>query len=316
MHQETQQLITLLKQKRQREGYSLRKLSSIVGVSFSTLSRIERGDGEPDNNTRVRLLEWLGDDARKAGLNFENVASVHFRASKKVSSDVIQSLFEVADYVKKQKTSASSSLLSGVNLEEEEGVSQGVSLSKEEMEKLAEAFRSDLELQNDQALDPLLLKIEGIDIINLQDIKGIDSSIKANLLSGNIYAWSAMSIPLKGLDSEDWVVVFNNSQNIKRIRVSILEEIWHILLGHQLTKITKFSNVFGRTFSDSEEHDAYYLASATLLPREAMIKVVSSQSDIAKFASSYGVTKELAEYRIKRLGLWHHYKKREIKLAK
>ncbi|MEI9927845.1 MAG: helix-turn-helix transcriptional regulator [Sphingomonas sp.] len=57
------QLIDAVRRKREAQGLSLRALASEVGVSFSTLARIERGDGQPDNNSRIRLIEWLGEDA-------------------------------------------------------------------------------------------------------------------------------------------------------------------------------------------------------------------------------------------------------------
>ena len=63
-------LVEAVKSKMDREGLSVRALSKIVGVSFSTLARINRGDGSPDNNTKIRLLEWLRADAQEAGLQF------------------------------------------------------------------------------------------------------------------------------------------------------------------------------------------------------------------------------------------------------
>jgi hypothetical protein len=57
-----------------------------VGISFSTLARLERGAGLPDNNSKIGLLEWLGEDAQELGLGFERAALVHFRATKNVQS--------------------------------------------------------------------------------------------------------------------------------------------------------------------------------------------------------------------------------------
>jgi transcriptional regulator with XRE-family HTH domain len=80
------QLVDAVRRKREAEGLSIRALSAVVGISFSTLARIERGDGLPDNNSKIRLLEWLDADAGEAGLTFDNVAFVHFRAAKNVRS--------------------------------------------------------------------------------------------------------------------------------------------------------------------------------------------------------------------------------------
>ena len=64
----TGKLISALKRKRQAEGYSLRKLSKIIGVSFSSLARMEREEGCPDHNSRIRILEWLGRRCRRSGV--------------------------------------------------------------------------------------------------------------------------------------------------------------------------------------------------------------------------------------------------------
>jgi len=53
--------------------------------------------GQPDNNSRIRLLEWLGADAEKSGLRFENVAFVHFRAGKNIQSPTVRTLLKAAD---------------------------------------------------------------------------------------------------------------------------------------------------------------------------------------------------------------------------
>ena len=101
MTAKTKKLIAALKKKREAAGLSIRGLSSVIGVSFSTLARIERGEGEPDNNSLIRILEWLGVEARESGLSFENVALVHFRASKNVRSNTIRCLLQTANILKR-----------------------------------------------------------------------------------------------------------------------------------------------------------------------------------------------------------------------
>ena len=52
-----EKLVEAVRRKRDAEGLSIRALATQIGVSFSTLARIERGDGQPDNNSKIRLLE-------------------------------------------------------------------------------------------------------------------------------------------------------------------------------------------------------------------------------------------------------------------
>ena len=48
-----------LRQRRQKEGWSLRRAASEIGVSFNTVARIERGY-QPDLENYRKLVEWLG----------------------------------------------------------------------------------------------------------------------------------------------------------------------------------------------------------------------------------------------------------------
>lgn len=56
-----------LKAKRDAEGLTLRELARIVGVSFSSLGRIERGDGGTTPDTIRRLSLWLERGEASAG---------------------------------------------------------------------------------------------------------------------------------------------------------------------------------------------------------------------------------------------------------
>jgi len=85
-----------------------------------------------------------------------------------------------------------------------------------------------------------------------------------------------MSVPLDS-DNEAWAVLLNDSHTMERQRVTVLEEYWHILLGHKLTKIARVAEAYGRTYDREEEHDAYYLASASLLPKSALIQAVTEK---------------------------------------
>ena len=104
MDTNTRKLLKLLRIRREKEGLSLRALSAITGISFSTLSRLERDDydAEPDTNTTARILNWLKEESEKAGISFKESALVHFRAKKNPDPKTIECLLEIADLIKKQ----------------------------------------------------------------------------------------------------------------------------------------------------------------------------------------------------------------------
>jgi transcriptional regulator with XRE-family HTH domain len=301
-------LVEAVREKREALGLSLRALSAIVGVSFSTLARIERGDGVPDNNSKIRLLEWLGQDAEDAGLSFDNVAWVHFRAGKNARSQTVQALLSAAECIKRSRPQGEADQISRTSDHEP------VSVSKEELERTAEQFRRDLGLSDDQPLDSLKLDVDGVEVIRLTGTDCVDSATVRRLSTESCDEWSAMSVPLDEIQDR-WAVLLNDCHTVERQRVTLLEEVWHILLGHKLVKIAKVADAYGRTYDTSEEHDAYYLASATLLPRSAIINSVERRESAAHIASQFGTSPELVEYRIKRLGLWRDYVGKRVTLT-
>lgn len=101
MDKESRKLVDLMILRREEIGISLRRLSEDIGVSFSTLSRLENGVTDPDETTKARLANWLGSDAKKAGIHLEYVAEVHFRATKNIESKVVSSLIKLAEHLKK-----------------------------------------------------------------------------------------------------------------------------------------------------------------------------------------------------------------------
>lgn len=289
-----------MKRKRQAEGLSLRALSAVIGVSFSSLARIERGDGEPDNNSAIRIIEWLGQEGEDEGLTLDQVAYVHFRADKNIQSHTVHCLLSAANTIKRQYN-----LAFHYDGEGEDVVS--LVLSKQEMEEMAEQFRDDLGVGIDEQFDALQVRIEGVDVFVPGEILDFDSDCISYLTGEGSDQWSAMSVPLD-LDADRWAVLRNDQHQLVRQKVTYLEECWHIMLGHKLTKVAKVSDSFGRTYDSTEEHDAYYLAAATLLPKAAVSNCVEQGESSEAIASKFGVSQPLVEYRIKRLGLWKAFR--------
>jgi transcriptional regulator with XRE-family HTH domain len=305
------QLIAAVRRKREAEGLSIRALSAIVGISFSSLARIERGEGLPDNNSKIRMLEWLGADAEEAGLAFEKVAFVHFRAMKNVRSSTVQMLLKAADCIRREHGSDGWGDAAYANNPLDHEI---VALPKEELEGIASKFRVDLGLGEEAPLDPLQLNVEGMRVVRLTETDCLDKRTVARLRGDSCGEWSAMSVPLDA-DCETWSVLLNDCHTVERQRVTILEEFWHILLGHKLTKVARVAEAYGRTYDKAEEHDAYFLASATLLPRKAIMKSVEKGQSTADIAKVFGTSPELVDYRIKRLGVWREHVGKRVVLG-
>lgn len=301
-----------VKEKRLNSGLSLRALSEVVGVSFSSLARIERGEGTPDNNTAVRLLNWLGSSGEEFGLETEKAAWVHFRASKSVASRTVELLLQVANNLRACYATDEGNDIFEKGDDPFESA-EPISLSKDEMEKLTLSLRKSIGLKNDEALDALRLRISGVKRMASSDLTEIAKEDVDYLVGVGSRDWSAMSVPV--VSSEvNWIILLNDSHSPVRQRVTYLEECWHIMQGHRLTRIQKVSGKFGRAYHSSEEGEAYYLAAATLLPKSAVERCAKGEVALTETARGYGVSTDLVEYRIKRLGLWHVYKSMDIDL--
>lgn len=72
---------------------------------------------------------------------------------------------------------------------------------------------------------------------------------------------------------------------------------------------------YSRTFDKAEERDAYYLASAILLPKAAIIEAVSKNRSSEQIAKMFGTSPDLVDYRIKRFGLWREHTGKQVKLS-
>lgn len=306
-----EKLVEAVKRKREAEGLSIRALSGTVGISFSSLARIERGEGQPDNNSKIRLLQWLGADAEAAGLGFDNVAFVHFRAGKNIQSPTVQALLEAADCLRRSLGKTGDR---NAHAAVEDSASEGTPLSKDELEQIADKFRTDLGLAKGEPIDSLKIEVEGVEVVRVGQSSCLDQKTLDYLCERASGEWSAMSVPLD-VEHERWAVLLNDGHTLERQRVTVLEEFWHILLGHKLTKIARIAEAFGRTYDKTEEHDAYYLASATLLPKAALIEAVGKNLSSAQIARAYGTSSELVDYRVKRLGLWREHVGKRVSLS-
>ncbi len=71
-------LIKKVRAERKRRRLSIREAAPLIGVSFSTLARLERDGGDTTALTERRLRAWLGEDIEVVTLE-ERVADLEKR---------------------------------------------------------------------------------------------------------------------------------------------------------------------------------------------------------------------------------------------
>lgn len=107
----TQELGRAIKRHRDELKMSLRDVADEIGVSASTLSRIENGTGKPDADNIARITRWLDMPVDRVMSNRQNdeveavvyypheatpeIVEAHLRADKKLTPETAKALSEL-----------------------------------------------------------------------------------------------------------------------------------------------------------------------------------------------------------------------------
>ena len=107
--------------------------------------------------------------------------------------------------------------------------------------------------------------------------------------------WSACALAF----GHQVVVLYNDSHSPARTRASLMEEYFHLQLGHPPTRIRLHSGGANRSFSSDVEEAAYHSGAAALVPYSGLRKAVNEGLDVAAIATRYEVSWSLVEFRAK-----------------
>lgn len=141
-------------------------------------------------------------------------------------------------------------------------------------------------------------------IVRYEEIGSLPPALYQQLAAIDARAWSGMG---KELPSGELLIALNPNMTIERETVTIMEEVAHAYYGHRPVDLVPIALGFEqRTYSDSDEREAYWTAGAVLLPSKAVAQAVYRGESAEDLAVAYEVSVELAEMRIKTLRLWRH----------
>lgn len=256
-----------MQRKQDALGWTLRQVAQHLGLSFWSVSRFDRREGGLGLRSRLRLQEWLGESIEGS----ERSAWVHVRSAAPLDTATGQKLLDVAGRLQGS---------TGVDMP----VRRALGLREAGMEAMAGAFRAELGLTEDDALDPLRIAVDGVEVVE----EAVGSGV-----------WALMAVPI---DAEHWVVVRNAEYRyLYGAKQAFLEELWHILLCHKLRRVVKSApGVYSRDFGQQADFEVWYLALATLLPAG---RVMDTAGEIA-LAKHYGVTPPQVVERRQCLEVW------------
>ena len=99
------------------------------------------------------------------------------------------------------------------------------------------------------------------------------------------------------------VIVYNPIRSEPRRRSDIAHELSHLLLEHDLTEIREVAGVPFRTCRADQEEEATNLGGTLLLPRPLLLRAVARGMGPDEVAADYGVTIEMARFRLNTTGV-------------
>ena len=109
--------------------------------------------------------------------------------------------------------------------------------------------------------------------------------------------WSALAMRV---DGAPWLVASNPWHSAARQRVSLMEEVAHIVLDHKPVAFTPdpLTGLPVRNYSPSKEKEAYGVAGAAVVPYAGLVQLLRQGMTEAEIAEQYGVSVPLVTMRI------------------
>ena len=151
-----------------------------------------------------------------------------------------------------------------------------------------------------ERFDPALIAgILNYRIIGLSSLAELPAEFRECLTTGG--QWSGAALPIAADGSA--IIIVNDSQSRRRQRATIMEEICHLILGHQPSLIRTDSASGARTHDRRIEEEAYGVGAATLAPYQALAEMIAAEWPVERIANWFDVSRPLVEYRLRVTGL-------------
>jgi hypothetical protein len=166
-----------------------------------------------------------------------------------------------------------------------------------EYEKQAVQVRKFAGLSPYVRLDPFgLAGTLGMKVVGVRDVVGISDELAQRLLVGKSSEWSGASSGV--LVDGTVIVVLNEAQSPQRRAATLMEEICHVLLGHQPNRLNLDAET-KREYHRVQESEAYGVGAAALVPYAGLVYFRQQGWNVSELAQHYGVTTALVDYRVK-----------------
>jgi hypothetical protein len=124
-------------------------------------------------------------------------------------------------------------------------------------------------------------------------------------------AWSGGACSQRLPDGRK-LIVLNPTHGANRQNATLMEEISHVFLGHQPSRLAvrtlnRQGKPIARDYRREIEEEAYGVGAAALVPFSALRRFVKRGKTSREIARHFNVSRDLVEYRIKISRLWDEY---------
>ncbi len=168
--------------------------------------------------------------------------------------------------------------------------------------------------RDDERLDPFeLAHYAKLLVASFEQIEPfLTAETKAHLLGSGSDKWSGGACS-QALPDGRKLIILNPTHNSNRQNATLMEEICHVFLGHQPSRlaieaVNKYGKPIARDYREDDEEAAYSVGAAALVPYSALQRLVEEGKTSREIARHYNVSRELVEYRMKVSRLWEDYK--------
>lgn len=178
-------------------------------------------------------------------------------------------------------------------------------------EKMAADTRSQLGVAASAPLSAIsVAERHGLIVVSVNDIPGISPDCVNQLTEVDPKSWSAATL----LHSNANLIIFNSAHSAGRQSNSIMHEVAHLICGHHASKTEQISGgmMMLKAYDKDQEEEADILSATLLLPRVALLQIMSSNVSLDEAAENYGVSVDLLKMRLQRAGVYLQFKRRRV----
>ena len=159
-------------------------------------------------------------------------------------------------------------------------------------------LRHELKLSLDERLshDAAFELLPDVHVVSHSELD-LESTVATHFTGTNSGKWSGMCVPCP---DGQIMVVYNGDHPLRRTRATLMEEFFHLWLGHLPTRLRLLSSGDGkRDFDGEKESEAYGSGAAALVPYKPLRAMLQQGQGIRPIANHFLVSEQLVEFRIR-----------------